>query len=542
MKNLINRPVFVILILTISVLTGCYAGGGETSSSGGNADVIAGITNLAASADDGKVILTWTDPDENYLDHVEITWTPDGSTEQTADKGAQTFVATGLANNTTYTFTVKAVDEYGNRSLGVKTTATPNIEVLNLSSTPGNGGVVLKWDDPAYNSLDHIEITWENGGSSALSVAKGTETCTIPGLTNGILYKFTIKTSNNSGNLSEGIMTSATPCHQEFVYVSDINGTILTYIINPDTGVLTEINGSSFTSSKLELTLTMHPSGQFLYGKNYKCLLVYSIDPVSGALTETSRNQFDTSIFGSAIIYPGGKFLYSSNSYTNNISVYSINTTTGALTEISGSPFTTGTYPLKPSIDLAGRYLYVSNFISYSISAYTINSNTGALTEIEGSPFAVEGQPIGTIVDTTGKFLYGVNGSQNKISAYSISSDTGYLTGITCNTLSGLMSTSQIMYPAGNFLYIIMPSIICAYLVNQETGVLTAITGSPFKTGADPSNLVFDSTGNFLYVTNKNSNNISAYTINSTTGVLTEISGSPFNAGSSPISIVTVKK
>jgi len=43
--------------------------------------------------------------------------------------------------------------------------------------------------------------------------------------------------------------------------------------------------------------------------------------------------------------------------------------------------------------------------------------------------------------------------------------------------------------------------------------------------------------GQFVYVANASSNNVSGYTINPTTGALTAISGSPFAAGRFPTSM-----
>jgi hypothetical protein len=83
------------------------------------------VSGLTAAAGNGQVILTWTDPKDGDLDDLEITWTPGGTTPQTVAKGAGTYTATGLTNNTEYTFTVKAKDLAGNRSDGKTIARTP---------------------------------------------------------------------------------------------------------------------------------------------------------------------------------------------------------------------------------------------------------------------------------------------------------------------------------------------------------------------------------------------------------------------------------
>jgi 6-phosphogluconolactonase (cycloisomerase 2 family) len=49
--------------------------------------------------------------------------------------------------------------------------------------------------------------------------------------------------------------------------------------------------------------------------------------------------------------------------------------------------------------------------------------------------------------------------------------------------------------------------------------------------------VVLDPSGQFAYVANDNSNDISVYAVNSITGVLTAAAHSPFAAGNAPRSI-----
>ena len=51
--------------------------------------------------------------------------------------------------------------------------------------------------------------------------------------------------------------------------------------------------------------------------------------------------------------------------------------------------------------------------------------------------------------------------------------------------------------------------------------------------------MTVDSLGEFAYVANFASNNVSAYTIDGITGALTPISASPYAAGSRPASVTT---
>ena len=112
----------------------------------------AAVTNLKAVAIDGGVVLFWTDPAGADLEYIQIECTDEnGNTIGGAGKGAypgiQTYAwTTGeywdetLTNGKSYTFTVKAKDQNGNRSEAVSVTATPP---GSLNATGGTGVIKL---------------------------------------------------------------------------------------------------------------------------------------------------------------------------------------------------------------------------------------------------------------------------------------------------------------------------------------------------------------------------------------------------------------
>jgi hypothetical protein len=185
------------------------------------------VTGLIGTPGDGTVTLTWTDPADDDLDHLEITWTGGGvtTTKSAAADRANSKAVTGLTNGTTYAFTVKAVDASGTTSHGETASATPSggtnppedttppAEVTSLIGTPGDGTVTLTWTDPADSDLGHLEISWTGGSATAEKSTAGdrSNSKTISGLINGIAYVFTIKAVDASGNESQGGTVSATP-------------------------------------------------------------------------------------------------------------------------------------------------------------------------------------------------------------------------------------------------------------------------------------------------------------------------------------------
>jgi YVTN family beta-propeller protein len=72
---------------------------------------------------------------------------------------------------------------------------------------------------------------------------------------------------------------------------------------------------------------------------------------------------------------------------------------------------------------------------------------------------------------------------------------------------------------------------LSAFSVNTSSGMLTAVSGSPFPTGARPTAVAVDPMGRFVFVANQAAGNISVFSIG-TGGSLTPVAGSPFSAAS----------
>jgi 6-phosphogluconolactonase (cycloisomerase 2 family) len=132
-----------------------------------------------------------------------------------------------------------------------------------------------------------------------------------------------------------------------------------------------------------------------------------------------------------------------------------------------------------------------------------------------------------------------------------VSNGSGTITGspVMNVAVSCVMNSSPVTVdPSGNFAYVSNSntSNISAYTINQTTGALTSVSGT-FTTGISPNQVTVDPSGTFAFVANMGGGTgdgtISAYTIDntstSTPGALNTVSGSPFTAGTSP-SQVTV--
>lgn len=255
----------------------------------------------------------------------------------------------------------------------------------------------------------------------------------------------------------------------------------------------------------------------------------------------------------SVAVDPGGTYLYVANEFgsTSSISGYAIDPTSGVLTPIKGSPFPSGFTSNAIAIDPAGRFLYVTNWGTASagyVSAYTINRANGALTEVKGSPFAAAIFVDSIIVDPTGRFVYA--GRWTGFPSYSTPTIYGYIVNQRSGALkpmhgspfgAGGMSLSMAVDRTGH-LYSVNGGTassggsIWAFNIDPKGGELLPVTGSPFMTRQQASSgIAVDPTGKFAYVSDYvegggNIGELSAYEIESS-GALKQVKGSPFAVG-----------
>jgi DNA-binding beta-propeller fold protein YncE len=200
----------------------------------------------------------------------------------------------------------------------------------------------------------------------------------------------------------------------------------------------------------------------------------------------------------SVIVDPFGQFAYVSNETGGTFSAFVIAPDSGTLTVEPGSPFPAGGSPRALALDPSGHTIYIANSTANTltgINGLPVNASV-MQSPIMGSPYATGSIPVSIAVEPVDGFVYVANQGSNDVSAFKLSSGTG-----------------------------------------SADGVLTALAGSPFAAGVQPSSVVVDPTGKFAYVANSGSGTVSAYEINATSGALSALSGSPFAAGLLPSAV-----
>lgn len=238
--------------------------------------------------------------------------------------------------------------------------------------------------------------------------------------------------------VTQGIVQVVTDPSGQFLYALDQTSGIHAYVIDWDTGELTEIAGSPFETPLEPTSLAFAKSGSqtFLYvaAENSwtapvnTSIAAYLLGP-SGALVPLTNHRISGEL---STIVTAGNRLYIAGFHTNSVTAFSIGPAGELSEDVPESPFATDTGPYSIAVDPSGSVLYTANAgsptstegASGSISAFTIDSSTGTLTPVQANPRPIPVQgPLS--IDPMGRFLFVPE--LGSLSIYAITPSTGAL-------------------------------------------------------------------------------------------------------------------
>lgn len=434
----------------------------------------------------------------------------------------------------------------------VANSGSNNVSEFSLSATTGalkaiSGSPVISGTAPASITVDSSGKFVFTGNTTsgdvsgfALSSSTGALTALVPG---------PVRTRKGPASLAISSGKTAITYTPSYNFVADFEGGVPVLSVNASSGALKAVKGSPFGAGSPR-SIAVSPNGQFIYTANNdssNTIGEYTVDAATGALTSIGTIANGDTPY-SVVVDPSNRFVYAVAIDTNGVYAYTIDAKTGGLALIKGSPFgaADAVAPDRVAVDPTGRFLMVGEACcagNAGISVFNINTASGKLTVVKGSPFlppVSDSEPSSVVVDPTGRFIYSANGGSfgdTGVVVYSLNATTGKLTLVGTIVPGGLAPWGITTDVTGSDVYLTSnDSSIYGYAIDNSTGELTNISGSPFLVPSGASRgIAVDPSGKFLYLAN--AEQVIGYKITTSNGKLTVLSSSPYSAGESPLDL-----
>lgn len=299
------------------------------------------------------------------------------------------------------------------------------------------------------------------------------------------------------------------------------SGAVSAYAIDPASGDLKLLNQvSSHGAGPAHMALDR--TGRWLFVANYAggtvCVLPISADGNLGEATAVEQAHGSVGA-ARATNAPAGSFAVSGHDVPH-------------------------AHMVLPSPD--GRWLLSTDLGQDRILCWQFNAAKGTLTSNATAPFttlpAGDG-PRHLAFDRTGRFLFSLQEESSTLVTFSWDSETGRLHALgSVSTLPpGFAGTSfasdLLLSPDGQFLYAGNRLHNSVAVLAVEAGGKLRYLGEQDALGDYPSQFAFDPGGDFLYVCNHRSDNITCFRVNRQTGLLTPNPPHTYIAAPTPGSI-----
>ncbi len=527
-------PLLALLLLTVA---GCGGGGGGggTPPPPPPATTVARFAYVANFGDDTVSVLIADNTTGRLRHHGYVQsgdgFVGDGPTDLVIDPSGQ-FAYT--LNNNSLDISLFQIDSLSG-------TLTPsNCDATSVNLTCGTGGGTP------------VSMAFGSSGSFAYVANQSTDTITVhqkdpsSGALSGI-NAVQPPIDDSSGGSTHPVKLDLHPSGNFLYAVHDTSGDVTIYAIDPLDGTLASVTGSPVSSGGTgAIDIAITPDGNFAYVANSTSgdIGLFTVDASGVLIPNTSSALLTTGLVPQALaIDPTGQWLYMiSKQAAGSVSLFAIQSD-GTLSAVNCTTTATcaaGNMPESIDIDPTGQFISVANESDNTLSLFTINQNNGQLSELSilasrSMPSAVTYYSDTSEVMITPRFAYVVNGNittGNSVSAYSINASNGTLSSLSSPIATGTGPSAIASDPAGRFAYVSNSnsSNISGYTINQTTGVLSQITGSPFSLDTlsfGPESLTVEPSGRFLYVADTGSNTLSSYSINQADGVISLLTNSP---------------
>ncbi|MDA8427578.1 MAG: beta-propeller fold lactonase family protein [Treponema sp.] len=380
--------------------------------------------------------------------------------------------------------------------------------------------------------------------STLLAKVSSGDTYTHTGLTNKSTYYYAVTSVGSKGESAASATVSAVPLF--LVAYVNIGGTggsgcgVQPYGLNPQTGALTAISGSTFTGS-YPSDIVVTPNGKFAYITNYNtgCIYPYTVTSTGALSSPLSQVPCACSPSSSSTaIDPTGSFLYVLGAMSTNVTGYLISSSNGALSGITTA--TDGIQSFHIAISpLDDRHVLVASYMTTEgdgeVYDYTYDSGTGQLTACTqpnnpGYKYVQIPNPCSIAISPAGNYCY-VGTANSGLYTLSANTATGELTKIQNIPDTSMHYVNAIAIdPQGEYLFGASPNKIVSASI-QSDGTLIQLSSNTAGWSSNIASLRVDPTGQFLVVADENGGTVRVLKIDRSSGTLREVTGSPFATG-----------
>jgi|GEM_PF-372156 len=572
-------------------------------------------TNLIATASDSQVVLSWAAVTGATEYRIYRTTTAGVSTSGVPVGTVTTlsFTSMGLTNGTTYYFKVVAANLAGPGPVSAEVNAKPLPPLpaapANFTASAGNTQVALSWGVVAGATEYRVFQSTISGNFGAYTTVKNTSYTSLS-LTNGTHYYFTVAAVNIAGPGPASTEIVAKPLPASVTVYANVTG------LNP-------LSAGGAAGSSLVLknnggdNLTINTNGLFAFATKVLMNNPYNVTvatqptnpaqtctvtpPASGTITLSNvtinvacvTNNYTvggavTGLVGSGfVLVNGGKVvaLTAGNAFSvtlpsgtgygfsvtahpssptqfctvtngngivvsaniSNVAVSCVTTAYlvgGTLSGISSGTTLTlnnmGSDPINLNAD--GPFNFPSKVLSggqYNVTFAKqplgqnciIDNGSGSVGSADVSTIAVS-----CVVTHIPRYAFVTNRGENTVSSFVIEAATGRMKFVSKAT-TGNYPTGVAVDPRGQFAYVAnnFSHDVSQYRI-QPDGSLTPITGKTVPTGLNPWAITVEPNSKYVYVTNDGEGTTGQYLIGGK-GELTEIGKRISTGGTSPRSI-----
>jgi 6-phosphogluconolactonase (cycloisomerase 2 family) len=431
----------------------------------------------------------------------------------------------------------------------------------NYAVPANNPNVSVFWIDASTGALTARTPVTAGSGAVGLAVDPAGKFLYVANYLSSNVSVFSINQSTGALSKVADSPTGANPISLQvdpagrFLYVARL----VTPSTNPSRVEVYQIGGDGrltptgtvVDAGALTYSFVLDASGRYGYAVNGGGdIFVYGVDRSTGALVAAGGRVrarflplFMALTKGSAAIRPEARLLLAGNEGSGDLMPFLVDTENGGLTS-PGPGTEVGAAPTALAVDPTSRFAYLASAGGASITAYRIDSATGALLEL-AAPITGQSQPSSVALDPSGRFLYLTLADSNLVRRFVVSlydgrietfSGPGYPEPLSYGT--GPAPAAVVVEPTGRFAYVANQggNSVSAFRIDESTGSLSAVSGSPFAAGSEPTALAAHPSGQYLYVANRGADTISVHAVTSLTGELVARSTVP--TGARPVALV----